>query len=151
MKKMIAADTSNEHIGPAIVIVIADSHAHAVKGEGQSGLCRDVLERTVPLVAVQDQGGRWMLPVLMTRPEARIHEQNVLTAVPVVVEEGNSRPHGLREQLLAEDPVGMPEADAGSLGNVGEAYRGNRHRWPVSCRRRAVVSGRSCEPHAHGE
>src|SRR5438128_1322474 len=127
MKQVVAPDRSDEYVGPAVVVVIADRHAHAVEGDRQPGRCGNVFEGAVAFVAVQGQSRRWTLVVLMPRPITGIHEQDVLPAVPVIVEKRDSRAHCLRQKLLAESAIGVPEGDAGGLGDVGEAYYGNRH------------------------
>src|SRR5262249_51252820 len=87
---------------------------------------RDVLEGAVAFVAVQSQRWCWLPLVLAARPRTGVDEQKVLMAVVIVVQKGDPGPHRLRQEFLAEGPIGMPGADACRLSDVGEAHGGNR-------------------------
>src|SRR5262249_44137067 len=96
----------------------------------------DVLEEAFAVVAVELQRGRPL--ALVTGPVAGIDEQQILVAVIIKVKEGDTGAHRLGQQLLAEGAVGVAEANAGLVGDVGEADL--RHRCSLQGRQSALVA-----------
>ena len=110
-------DASDKNIGEAIVVVVAGGDAHSVQLEIQPGFLGHVGECAVAIVPVKLQ--RRTL-ALMSRPIHAVHEQNVLPAVRVVVEEGASRAESFRKQFSAVSPAVVAKMDPRRVGNVGE-------------------------------
>jgi hypothetical protein len=67
-----------------------------------------------------------MLPK-MAGPVHSIHQKDVLPAVTVEVNEGNTRPHCLRQIFLSERACVVDKANAGGLRDVTES--GSRSRF----------------------
>ena len=106
-----------ENVGKAVVVVVADRHAHAVHLDVEAGAARDVGERAVAVVAVQAQ--RRSL-ALVARPVHAVDQQDVLPAVGVVVEKRAAGAERFRQQLAAVGAAVVPELQAGRGGDVDE-------------------------------
>ena len=77
-----------------------------------------VREGAVAVVAVEGERRRRASGLFVPWPEAGIDKEHVLPAVVVEVQEGDAGAHRLGQQLLAEGAVGVPEVDAGLLGDI---------------------------------
>src|SRR5207247_2665472 len=82
-KEAALADASDENVGEAIVVVIADGHAHSVHLDVKPHAFGDIGKSAVAIVAVETQG---RAPALVAGPVHAIDEQNVLPAVGVVIQ-----------------------------------------------------------------
>ena len=88
-EEMAAADGRDVEVGVAVVVVVADGDALAVKRLVEPGLLGHVLEVSLAVVAVEGLGRRRL--DLVAGPGRRVDEEQVLVAVAVVVEEGDAR------------------------------------------------------------
>src|SRR5450432_63001 len=57
---------------------------------------------------------------MVVRPVHAVHQQNVEPAVPIVVEESATRPHGFRQIPGAEGSAVVVKLDAGGRRNIGQ-------------------------------
>ena len=57
LEQAVLPDGGDQDIGKAVVVVVADGHAHAVHFDGKSGALGDVGEGAVAVVAVEPHGG----------------------------------------------------------------------------------------------
>ena len=105
-------------IDGAVVVVVASAGPHAVLAMADAGLRRDVLERSVPAIAVQTVPGGRRDPWVGNR--SAVHEEDVDPAVVVEIEEQPSGPHDLREVLVGARAVDVRDAHAGGGGDVAE-------------------------------
>ena len=107
---MAAAEGRDVEVGVAVVVVVADGHAHAEERLVEPGLLGHVLEVPLAVVAIEGLGRRRL--DLVAGPVRRVDEEEVLVAVAVVVEERDARAHRLGQELLAAGAVGVDERDA---------------------------------------
>jgi hypothetical protein len=114
---MVLAVGGDEEIVVAIVVVVADSDAKSVHGDGEAGLLCDVSEGAVVVVAVERGRGD---AAGMAWPPGTVDEEDVLPAVVVVVDEGDAGTEGFRKILFAESAVVVDEMDAGGSGDIDE-------------------------------
>src|SRR5260370_20398492 len=99
VKKMALAVGSEKKIVVAIVVVVADGHAHSKYFHVQSCLVSYVGEGAVMIVVIEL--GRGVL-LNVARPIHSVHTANIRPAVVGVVNEGHTRPHGFRQEFLTE-------------------------------------------------
>ena len=103
----------DEEVGKAVVVVVADGHAHAEGPAGDAGLLGDVGERAVAIVLVERVADRLLGLVEIAR--AAVDQVDVHPAVVVVVEEGAARSHGLRQVVFGRCGVVVDPANAAGL------------------------------------
>jgi hypothetical protein len=114
----------------AVVVVVADGHAHAVAEEAEARLLGDVgeveLEAPVgpPHTVVAEQARAGRLTRLAPVERRALEQQHVEVAVTVVVEQGPARAHDLGHEVLAARAGEVPEAQAGFFRDVAEQRRG---------------------------
>src|SRR5580704_1755289 len=118
MEEMAAVERRDVDVVIAIVIVIADCAAHAVKLDIQMGLVGYVSERPVVIVVIESRVG-FVRCVL--RPIFGVNEQDVLIAVIVVVDEAGSAAHCFGEIFLSEGAIVVLEMDFGLRRYVSKA------------------------------
>ena len=112
MKQMIAADRRDEHIGQAVVVIIADGYPHAVSADVQPGALGHIGEVAMTIVVVERHGWRRLSHGDMARPIARVDKQQVLETIVVKVKKRHAPTHGFRQELVAIGPVHMSESDS---------------------------------------
>src|SRR6266699_5157531 len=117
VKQAALAVSSDKKIVEAIVVVVADSHAHSIEVDVQARLVRHVGERAV-VIAVIELRCRVLLYV--AGPVHPIDKKNVRPAVIIVINEGDAGPHGAGKEFLAEGAIVVCEADTGLLCDVTE-------------------------------
>src|SRR6185437_15184399 len=105
--QMVAAISRHIQIFVAVVIVVTDSHAHPVSNTLQPGLLGHVFERAVLTLVIQ------AVPVFRRTllwngvlghgivEWGAVNEENIQQAVVVVVEDGDTRSHGLHQVFMA--------------------------------------------------
>ncbi len=118
-QQAVLAERRDIHIRPAVVVVITGGGTHAVTAEGQSGLRGDIREPAVAVVAVQGRRGR--LALLVAGEPVRVDQQQVLVAVVVVIEEGETAANALRHEFFSVGTAGVHETDAGRCRDSGES------------------------------
>jgi len=132
VKQAVLADRRDEHIGKPVVVVVANGHAHSVHLGVETGRARDVGEGAVPVVPVEAQRGsrpsspesRVPSPGRLARPVHPVHEQDVLPAIGVVVQERAARAHRLGEELASVGAASVAKLEAGRRGDVDEPKPG---------------------------
>ena len=131
---MTLPNTAYKNVREAIIVVIADGHAHSIHFDIQAGRASNVSERSIAIVAVQTQSR--FLP-LVAWPIHTINQQNVLPAVVVVVEKCATRAQRLRQKFPSEGSAIMLKLYPCRAGDIGEAEP-QRRRWRAkkSARRR---------------
>ena len=124
---MALPHASNENIWKAVVVVIADGHAHAIHLDIETGGFGDIAKRSVAIVAIQLHGGSL---ALVARPVHRVHEQNVLPAVRVVIQEGATGAQRFRQEFAAIGAIVLAKMNTSGFGGVGQAelWRGRSER-----------------------
>ena len=96
-------------IRKAVAIVVANRHAHAVAAGRHAGLCGDVGEGAVTIVAIERVAqGRIRSEEIAL---AAVDQVDVHPPVVVVVEESASRAGSLRQESLRRLPVHMCPGD----------------------------------------
>ena len=88
LEQAVLADAGDENVGEAVVVVIADGHAHAVHFDIKPGAARDVREGAVAIVAIEAQRGAL---ALVPWPVHAVDQQDVLPAVAIVIEKRAAR------------------------------------------------------------
>ena len=97
-------------------VVVGDGRPDAVERGVEPRAGGRVLEGSVAAVPVERRGGFGSAAV--SGPAPAVHEEEVLIAVAVGVEESHPAAHRLREVLLAEGSVLVDEADPGRLRHL---------------------------------
>ena len=111
------AEGSDVEIVVAVVVVVADSAAHAIHLNVEAGLFGDVGECSVVVVAIECRVG---LALRVAGPIHRVDKEDVLPAVVVVVDEADAAAHGFRKILFAESAAVAREMDSCLRSDVGE-------------------------------
>ena len=117
VKQMALSVGGDKEVIVAIVIVIADSHAHAVQLHVQTSFVGHIGERAIVIVVIELE---CRVLANVAGPAHAVDEENVGPAVVVVIDEGDARAHRFREIFFAEGAVVVDEMDSGLLGDVAE-------------------------------
>jgi len=124
---LVAVQTGDEDVGPAVVIVVADGNAHVVTGAGQSGFFGDVGKRQIAVVVKEAVAE---LRAVLGEPGhgAAVDEVDVEQAVAIVIEQGHAGDHAFGLLLGRAGAVESDEVHAGALRDLlkrdGTDYRG---------------------------
>src|SRR4029077_18972021 len=118
VEEMALADSGNENVVEAVVVVVADGDSESEERNAEAGLARHVGEGAVMIVVVELQRGRAVFG--MAGPVLAVDEQDVGKPVVVVIDERAAGAHGFREPFLSEGSVVVREVDAGLGGDVAE-------------------------------
>jgi hypothetical protein len=116
-KQPALPDTRDEQIREAVVVEVADGHAHAVQFDVEAGRSRDVGKGAVPVVPVERKRGPL---ALVPGPIAAVHEQDVLPPITVVVEKRATRSECLGQEFAAVRTVVVAERDAGGARDINK-------------------------------
>ena len=122
-----AAETGDEQVGPAVVVVVAHHGSLGPAGIAHARLVGDVGKRAVVIVVVE-RAAR-LLAGLRHLHALRIGEVDVGPAVAVVVDEGHAAAHRLDDVFLFRAGE-MFEGDAGGSGDVDQLRIGLVIPWP---------------------
>ena len=136
MQEAALAHRGNQNIGKSVVVIVRNSHAHAVHLDIQSGGAGDVGKGSVAIVAVQvGRGAAAPVP----RPVHPVDQQNIEPAVVVIVEKSTPRPQRFGQILTAKGAVVVVKIEAGRGGDIGQLESG------TSCQRapRSARHGRA--------
>ena len=98
-EEMIVAESGYIDVVLPIIVVVANGAAHPVHLALQPSLFGDIGESSVVIVVVERRIG---CAVAVARPIHRVHEEDVLPTVIVIVNETHSAAHRLRKVLLSE-------------------------------------------------
>src|SRR5205807_10517449 len=101
-----------------VVIVVADGDPQAEHRHGKAGLAGYVRESAILIVVVKLERG--CTGFRMSGPVFTVDQNNVGIAVVVVVDEGTTRAHRLRQPLFSEGTVVVSEVNAGLRSNVAK-------------------------------
>src|SRR5262249_9028073 len=120
-------EIGDKEVVVAIVVVVADGHAHAETWLIETDLGGDVGKRAVAIVAVQARGGQW------SGGRSRVNgldldAEQVGPTVVVIVDPGNAGTHDLMNVVLGRGTVEVDEVDPCHLRHVLEA-QGGRDGW----------------------
>ena len=123
-EQAIGAEVAEIHVGVAVVVDIADGHAHAVTGVGQSAGDRDILEATIVGLAVQPIGHRRVGHRLASIVHcAAVDQVQVEVSVAIEIEQ---RSPG-RDHLGHEEPTGLSRiVDKVHRQAIGGVFKENR-------------------------
>ena len=148
-KQTVLADAGDQQVREAVVVPVADGHAHPVHLDVQARRPGDVRERAVAVVAIQRERRTFSD---MARPIHPVDEQNVLPPVGVVVQERAAGAERFRQQLAAVRAAIVREGEPRRGRDVDEAeterpspgagfcaHRGRRHGAADSRKERAAI------------
>ena len=119
----VAVDACHENIRKAVVVVIADGHAHVVSGAGETRFLRDIGENAFSVIP--EQPVRELGRIFLERFNVgAVGKKNVRTTVLVVIKNGNAAGHGRRcvrefRRFIRLHPKGKRlerETDSGCIG-----------------------------------
>ena len=128
---MILPERGDENIVAAVVVVIADRHAHPKHLDRQASFRRHVGESSVVIVVVERRMRR---VIAMLGPIGAVHEKNVLPAVVVVIEKRNAGTHRLRQKFLSVSAVVVREMNSRGASDVFKVNRRRRRRFAARLR-----------------
>ena len=120
LEQAVRSEDGEVEVLVPVGVVVGDGHPHAVERDVQPRTGGFVLKAPVAPVQVERRRGFGLCPV--SRPPPAVHEEEILVAVAVGIEESHPRAHRLRQVLLAERPVLVHEVDPGGLGHVHETW-----------------------------
>ena len=113
---MIAIERGDVDVVAAVIVVIADGHAHAVDFDIEAAARGDVGEGAVAVVAVERGGGA----AAARREVLAVDEQDIRPAVAIGIEESDAGAQRFRQVLLAGAAGVVREVDASLRGDVSE-------------------------------
>ena len=116
---MIRAQAGHVDIVPAVIVVIADRHAHAPSDVADPGFVRHIGKRSVTVVVIED-AARFLLWLHHVHGQ-RVNEIDVQIAIVVVVKKRHTSAHRLYDVFF----LGwwhMLELDAGLICDVDEMH-----------------------------
>jgi hypothetical protein len=111
------AETGNDHVWPAVIVVVADGSAHGEAGRGNSRFVSDVGEGAVMVVVIE----RATSGLVLQRHRYRrcIGEVNVGPSVAIIVEDKHAAAHRL-DNVLFVGIGDVGELDAGLVSDVDQ-------------------------------
>ena len=122
--EMARTDGRHEDVRPAVVVEITDGDAHAVEALREASFRADVREAAAAVVAIQRNRGSRVGSLVRRatgpRPRLPVDEQQILVAVVVGVENGDTSAHGFGQEFLPLGAADAREADARLSGDVSE-------------------------------
>ena len=140
MIERVAVDAGDKNIFVAVVVIIANGHAHVVAGARQSGFVGDVGE--VSLAVVFKKTVAIFRGTLAERMDVgAVSEKNVELAVVVVIEDGHASGHGFGSMALGRF-VGFELEIDGLVGEADGAIRTGLSRRCEGFRRRLRMQSR---------
>ena len=126
MIEPVLAVVSNVEILPAVVVVIADADALSPTRSGEAGLCSDIRESSVVIVAIEMISRRWSGRKRFE--PGSVHQKNIGPAVIVVIKDRDAGAGGLDDVFLGVDAAeDLLHGEARFFGYVGEV--GDRFGW----------------------
>src|SRR6267154_4261081 len=112
---MVVAYGGDVDVVFAVVIIVADGAAHAVRLHCQARLRGAIGEGSVSVVVVE---GGVVFRGAVPWPVHRVYKQDVLGSVVVVIQHADTAPHGFGEVLLAKGTAMVTKGNAGGGGGV---------------------------------
>src|ERR1700745_760208 len=117
-EEAVLANARDENVGISLVVVVADSNAHAIELDIKAGSRGYIGEGAVAIVVKEAKRAAGFL---VARPVGTIDEQNVLPAVTIIVEKGAPEAESFRQDLPAEGAAIVLEMDTGLACDVRKA------------------------------
>ena len=131
-EQAVRAEAGHVQVDATVVVVVGGRDPKPIHLDRQARRLGHVREMALAVVAIQRRQAR----LLGTARKARgVHEEDVLGAVAVVVEERDPRAHRLGQVLLPEGAARVTERDAGGGRDVAEADAGSGCRLRVEARK----------------
>ncbi len=155
----VGAEVGDVEIGPAVVVVVAGCHSHAVTVGHQLAVAGDVRESQLSCdleIVAEEAIGKGLLQDLAWPEHASLNQVDVEVAVVVVVEERAAGAHDLAEVELPRHAVEMDEVETRGRGQVDEDLPGaGRAAGSLASageeqRRRESSEGRGARSHGTG-
>ena len=119
-KKPALSHACDENVRKSVVVVVANSHTHAVHLDIQARAFCHIGKRAVTIVPVKPESGT---QAFVSGPVRSVDEKNVLPAIAVVIEECTARTQRFGQELAAVTATVVPELNAGRGGHVRKAKR----------------------------
>ena len=129
-----AAERGDEQIEIAVVVVVADRDAHAVRLDTGMRLLGHVRELQRPPLAdrrqiVAKESRRFRAADVARGQRAALHDEDIEIAVVVVVEQGDARAHHLGQVVVAGRAVDVREGQSSVRRGFDEERIGGRDRF----------------------
>src|SRR5258708_24849545 len=115
---MTLADGGNKDVVIAVIVIVANRHAHAIDIQAESRGGGNVSKCSVAIIVVEPQ--RISASAFMSGPAFAVDEQDVGIAVIVVINKRAARAQGFRQVFLTEGTIVVDKTNAGGLGDVSE-------------------------------
>jgi hypothetical protein len=122
-KETVLTDAGDEDVGEAVVVEIADGHAHPIQLDVEASSAGDVGKRPVPVIAIEAQGRALGL---MSGPVHAVDEKDVLPAVGVVVDERAAGSQRLGQELPAVGATVVTELKTGRASDLTQLKANGR-------------------------
>src|SRR5205807_844578 len=116
----VAFQIGDEQIRISVVVVVSTRDAQAVPVSAESGLCRDIRERSVAVVSIEHVPRR--LRLIESGQGRALNEEHIEPPVTVVIEKRHTGTELLRVIVAATAALDVMEADARRARDVGEPY-----------------------------
>src|SRR5262245_17341900 len=68
VEQVVLADTGDENVGPAVVVVVADANTHAVDRHVEPDLLGHIFELEIAEVAIELERWLWIARLCLSRP-----------------------------------------------------------------------------------
>ena len=120
-QQLVASHAGNEQIDVAVVVVVGGRDAHRVADAGHACLVSHVRETHVPLVAIQPIRIRGQ-PLLERGQLGAVGEEDVRSAVPVVIEDGEAARRTVDVEFFRPRSDEPYEAHACAGGDVAQMH-----------------------------
>ncbi len=134
----------DQHVRPAVVVVVPYGDAHSKIGPGHAGLLGDVGECAIAVVLVEGVAHR--LGRLPKIAGTAVHQEDIHPAIVVVVEKGTAGTQRFGQEAAGRHGVFMHPRDAGCR------CRHFDKQWPIrSCRSRRGNAKNICGPGKHAQ
>ncbi len=114
-KKTILPNAGYENVRKAIIVVVAYSDAHPVEFDIETGDSSDVGESSVAIIFVELER---RTAAFMAGPIHRVHEQDVLVSVGIVVEKSTSRAERFWKKFSAVCAAVVTKIDSSLRRNI---------------------------------
>ncbi len=108
-EQAVLSHARDQDVREAVVVVVADRHAHAVHFDIEPRARSHIGEGAIAVVVIEPKSGALFL---VARPVGAVDQQNVLPAVAIVVEESAAGPESFGQELAAEGSAVVLELDS---------------------------------------
>src|SRR5215471_1812065 len=115
---MALSDGRNKYVVVAVVVIIANRHAHTIEADSQSRTGGYISECAVAIVV--KKLNRAVAGTGVSRPILTVDQENVREAVVIVVNECAAGSQSFRQVFLAECAIVVDKANARGLRDIGK-------------------------------